>query len=113
MYSGKASVITCNTLGTYILIKSEKNDHKIVNLNETIWCSYGHLSETEAIDGKDIKQGQIIGKTGNSGSTAKNIDAWRFHLHLTIYKGGTDKFNRTNPLLYIKTKFDKNGNKIN
>jgi|GEM_PF-1957729 len=113
MYSGKASVITSNTLGTYVLIKSEKNDHKIVNLNETIWCSYGHLSETEAIDGKDIKQGQIIGKTGNSGSTAKNIDAWRFHLHLTIYKGGTDKFNRTNPLLYIKTKFDKNGNKIN
>jgi len=112
MYDGIATIATSSTLGTYILIESKVKDHRIDNVKETIWCSYGHLSNTEDINGKEVKQGQLIGYSGNSGSTANNIEIWRYHLHLTIYKGGTNKYNRTNPLPFITTKFDSNGNKI-
>jgi hypothetical protein len=113
MFDGIATVATSTTLGNYVLIKSTKDDHMLTGINETIWSSYGHLSSSEDINGKEVKQGQLIGYTGNTGSTASGIDAWRYHLHLTIYKGGTDKYNRVNPISYITTKFDSNGNKIN
>jgi hypothetical protein len=113
MFDGYALVCTSKTLGNYILIKSNKEDHLIKNILEDIWVSYGHLSKTEDINEIRVKRGQIIGYTGNTGSTAKGISVWRYHLHLTVYKGGTNKYNRVNPIDFTSTKFDNYGNKIN
>ena len=44
---------------------------------------------------------------------SQNIGVWQYHLHLTIYNGATDnKYNRINPIKYLNTKFEQNGNKI-
>jgi murein DD-endopeptidase MepM/ murein hydrolase activator NlpD len=112
IFDGQAIVSTSTTLGNYILIKSNKEEHNLKNISEDIWVSYGHLSKTEDINETKIKQGQLIGYTGNTGTTAQGISAWRYHLHLTVYREGTNKYNRVNPINYIKTKFDNNGNKI-
>lgn len=112
MFDGEATVCVSKELGNYVLIKSNKDQHSIKNCQETIWVSYGHLSKTEDVHEKNVKQGQLIGYTGKTGTTAKNIETWRYHLHLTIYKGGTDKYKRVNPIPFLKSKFDNNGNKI-
>lgn len=112
MFDGDATVNYSSDLGNYILIKSTKEQHNLKDVNDIIWVSYGHLSKTENLNGKKVKQGQLIGYTGNTGTTAKGISAWRYHLHLTVYKGGTDRYNRVNPTSYLTTKFDSNGNKI-
>ncbi len=113
MYDGHATTHSSTTLGTYVLIKSGNNQHKLNITAENIWVSYGHLSTSEDLNNKEVKQGHLIGYTGNTGSTAKNIAVWRHHLHLTVYVGGTSKFKRMNPINYITTKFDSNGNKKN
>ena len=76
-----------------------------------IW--YGHLSSyINELNGKIVKQGTLIGFTGNSGKIAENIEVWQYHLHLTVYKNGMGRYNRINPIKYITTKLDEHGNKI-
>ena len=112
MFDGVATVAYSSKLGNFVLIESTQDEHNLLGIEEKIWCSYGHLNSYENIVGK-VKQGQLIGYSGNTGTTASGIDSWRYHLHLTIYKGGTDKYNRVNPITFTTTKFDSNGNKIN
>ena len=52
-------------------------DHGIINEKHVI-SEYGHLSEFSVKVGDKIKQGQIIAKSGNSGTSSGP------HLHLTI-----------------------------
>jgi len=112
MFDGELTTDFDSNLGNFILIMSTQEQHKLNGVNEKIWISYGHLSSFKITNGK-VKQGQLIGYTGNTGITASGIEAWRYHLHLTIYKGGTSRFFRTNPLPYLTTKFESNGDKIN
>jgi murein DD-endopeptidase MepM/ murein hydrolase activator NlpD len=101
------------TLGNYVLIQSAKTEHNISTDANIIYTSYGHLSSFASnLTGNKIKQGTLIGYTGNSGSIAQNIEAWQFHLHLTIYSKNTNRYSRVNPIRYLTTKFNDNGNKI-
>ena len=61
-------------------------------------------------DGDVVKAGDLIGYTGNSGSIASKIEPFQYHLHLTIYVGSLNRYNRVNPVLYLTTKFDDKGN---
>lgn len=111
MFDGIAIISYDEDLGNMVLIKSTSSEHKIQNESETIWTSYGHLNSTiSAIDNQRVKQGQIIGFSGKTGITAQGLLEWNTHVHLTIYKGGTNKYNRINPIPFLNTKFDENGN---
>lgn len=81
--------------------------------NTTVYVYYTHLNEIEdGIEvGTKIKQGQKLGKTGNTGN-AYNIPEWRYHTHINVYEGNTNGSSRVNPLNYFNTKFDANGNVI-
>jgi hypothetical protein len=117
MYNGTVEAVynsSTSDLGNYLVIKSTKSDHLLSNEDATVFVAYGHLQSISVKKGDVIKQGQLIGYTGNSGN-ASNIDPWRYHVHLQVYRINTgNKYNRVNPIDYITTKFDKNnGNKIN
>ncbi len=74
--------------GNHIVVATEINQQKY-------HITYGHMSDIKAKVNDKVKQGQIIGKVGNSGnSTGK-------HLHLQIEKevGGTYKPINPEPLL--------------
>lgn len=43
--------------------------------------TYGHMSATSAIKGKEVKRGELIGLSGNTGHSTGP------HLHLTVYAG--------------------------
>ena len=93
-------------MGITITIKSEYN-------GQDIYLKYCHLSEISDAaknalkKNSTIKQGTIIGKTGNTGN-AKRISASRYHVHIEasidgVFYGGKT---RVDPEVYIKTKFD-------
>ena len=114
MFDGTAQILYSEDLGNYILIKSTSSEHKITTEAETIWVSYGHLSNMlSSINNTTVYQGQLIGCSGKTGTTAKGLPEWETHVHLTVYKGNTNRYSRINPTLYITTKFDSDGNKIN
>ncbi|NJO69336.1 MAG: hypothetical protein HC830_08720 [Bacteroidetes bacterium] len=100
----------------YVLIKIEcirATKSSPTENRKQFGLSYGHLNSTiGTINNSKVFQGQLIGYSGKTGTTAANIDDWRTHLHLTVYKGNTDRYSRVNPIPYITTKFDLNGNKI-
>ena len=87
MFDGKATVGYSTTLGNYVIIESTNKDHKLGFEQNTIWVSYAHLdSYVNNINGKTIKQRDLIGYSGNSGTIAAKIDKWQYHLHVTIYQ---------------------------
>lgn len=100
------------TAGKYIQIKSTKEQHKFDFQKETIFIWYTHLSSFNTLlkNGDVVKAGDLIGYTGNSGSIASKIKSFQYHLHLTIYVGSLNRYNRVNPVLYLTTKFYDNGN---
>ena len=114
MYKGTATVGYSSSLGYYVLITSTPEQHSLDFETNTIHISYGHLSSYIAsINGKTLEVGTLIGYTGNSGSIASTIGVWQYHLHVTIYSGDySNKYNRVNPVNYLTTKFDSDGNKI-
>lgn len=73
-----------NTLGKYILI-----DH-----GEGIETKYGHLSSLSVQKGKEVKKGDVIGKSGNTGKSTGS------HLHFELLYMGESK----NPQNYIAIK---------
>jgi hypothetical protein len=116
-YNGVVDAVYSNStsdLGNYLIIKSTKSEHLLSNEEAPIFIAYSHLQTISVKKGDIIKQGQLIGYTGNSGNASK-IGSWRYHMHLQVYKTNTNnKYNRVNPIDYITTKFNKdNGNKIN
>ena len=64
----------------------------------TLNSEYGHLSKWVVEPGQKVKQGQIIGYSGNSGVSTGP------HLHLTIRKYNSDKkqWEAVNPQDYVK-----------
>jgi len=52
---------------------------------------------------------ETLRRTGN----AKNIDSWRYYVHICVYEGGTNSEDKVDPIDYFNTKFDRNGNEIN
>jgi hypothetical protein len=113
MYEGTVFVGYSETVGNYVQIISTKNQHGLSFESNTITIWYGHLLSYQGnLNGKTVQQGTLIGHAGNSGSIAASIENWQYHLHLTIYKNNTSsKYNRINPINYLTTKFDENGNK--
>ena len=73
--------------GQYVIITHEING-KIVT------SEYGHLSSWNVYAGQQIKQGQIIAKSGNTGHSQGP------HLHITI-REGVYKGTPVNPLINI------------
>ncbi len=122
MYSGTVEKVVegipSGTLGTQgafgnrIRIKSTPEEHRLEK-NITIYVYYTHLNQVkDGIKvGAKIKQGQKIGKTGNTGN-AYNIPTWRYHTHINVYEGNTTGSSRVDPLNYFNTNFDSNGNII-
>jgi len=101
-----------SNVGLTMTIKSSYND-------KDIYLKYCHLNKISDAakkalkDGSDIKQGLIIGETGNTGN-AKSILATRYHVHIEastdgVFYGGKT---RVDPEIYFTTKFDSNGNTI-
>ena len=122
MYSGTVEnmveTVAAGTLGTSgafgnkIRVLSTPEEHGL-STNATIYIYYTHLNEVAngVKVGTKIKQGQKLGKTGNTGN-AYNIPSWRYHTHINVYEGSTAGSSRVNPLEYFNTKFDTNGNVI-
>ncbi len=71
--------------------------------NQNISTAYAHLSRIVIKDGQYVRQGQIIGYTGNSGVSTGP------HLHYEVIKNGV----QINPLTYIKQEPQKlSGNRL-
>ena len=90
---------------------------------------YCHLDSVKVAKGDKVKHNDILGisgSTGNAGSVYEKgklihgIDPKDYHIHIeasTSYTADTATFknvasSRVDPENYMKTKFDKNGNKI-
>ena len=89
----------CKTaFGNFIQIKSSAN-MQIVSI------SYAHLSEIYVVKGQYVKQGEVIGLSGNSGNAVgKDVVP---HVHITVYNNNGKPIN---PEPFLNTKFDTNGN---
>ncbi|MDD2487569.1 MAG: S-layer homology domain-containing protein [Candidatus Gracilibacteria bacterium] len=78
------SVVTAGTNasnGNYIVIKhSGVPDMTDPNIKTTLYSCYLHLSELSVKAGDNVSEGQIIGKTGNTGNSTGE------HLHFQIDK---------------------------
>lgn len=74
-------------------------DHGLMNIKgqqQTVGAIYAHLSSVVVRDGQTVKQGQIIGYVGSSGSSTG------YHLHLTLLIGGKNTHaNAVNPAPYF------------
>lgn len=55
-------------------------DHGKIN-GTTVTSEYGHISSWEVSSGQYVKQGQVIAKSGNEGTSSGP------HLHITIREG--------------------------
>lgn len=100
-----------NGAGNRVTIESTLPD------GEIIYVSYWHLDTTENNDytcnlkiGNTVQQGQIIGVVGTSGNAYRQ----KPHLHIKTYikDSNARKDNINNPINYLYTKFDANGNII-
>ncbi|WP_310557023.1 peptidoglycan DD-metalloendopeptidase family protein [Flavobacterium sp.] len=111
------------SLGNLVVVKSKDKD------DGTVYIMYCHLDSVKVAKNDKVKHNDILGisgSTGNAGSVYENgklihgIDPKDYHIHIeasTSYTAGTATFknvasSRVDPENYMKTKFDKNGNKI-
>ena len=82
----------------------------MVNLSPT---SYSHLSEIEVNVNDEVKEGDIIGKTGKTGN-ASNCNGEDEHLHFEYRTGGArlgkGLNGRKDPNLIVDTKFESDPN---
>ncbi|TCK01325.1 UNVERIFIED_ORG: transglycosylase-like protein with SLT domain [Anoxybacillus amylolyticus] len=71
--------------GNYIKIRHEGDNYSL----------YGHLSEVLVKEGEQVKQGQLIGYSGNSGRSTGP------HLHFEFYLGGPETSRRVDPYFIV------------
>jgi murein DD-endopeptidase MepM/ murein hydrolase activator NlpD len=79
---------------------------------DTKYAFYGHLSEISVKSGDQIKEGDAIGKTGNTGN-AYNMKGEDEHLHFeyrTQEKCGKGLAGRLDPNEVVDTKFQIDSN---
>ena len=79
---------------------------------KNIIIRYCHLNKIDIKKGSKVKQGQYIGLTGRNGNAGKKVGNTKHqsnepHLHIQIQNN-----TNTDPMDYLTTKFDDNGNKI-
>ncbi|PDZ94211.1 hypothetical protein CON36_34985, partial [Bacillus cereus] len=67
-----------------VMIKTPKGD--------TLYMTYGHLSEVLAKEGQTVKRGDLIGKMGNTGQSTG------VHLHFDVGFNGYAADQRVNPV---------------
>lgn len=72
-------------------------DHGIIN-GIKVTSEYGHISSWNVSYGQTVKQGQVIAKSGNAGTSSGP------HLHITIREGNFQG-KAVNPSKYIKNGF--------
>ena len=72
-------------------------NHVIIQHSDGNYTYYAHMAQGSITvrAGDSVKQGQVIGKMGNSGSSTGT------HLHFEIRSGGNTKANRVDPLEYV------------
>jgi murein DD-endopeptidase MepM/ murein hydrolase activator NlpD len=61
-----------------------------------VYSRYAHLWDFNVEDGALVKEGEIVGFSGNSGARTTNP-----HLHFSVYIGGTNTASSVNPLLFF------------
>lgn len=72
-------------------------NHVIIQHSDGNYTYYAHMSQNSITvrSGDNVKQGQVIGKMGNSG------DSRGTHLHFEVRAGGNAHANRVDPLDYV------------
>ena len=101
-----------NSYGNNVTVKSTVD-------GKTVYLNYAHLDKVDVIKGQTLKEGEVIGQTGNTGNAA-GIGKDNYHVHITAYEDGLngakssqkDPGDTTDPEKYLTTKFDDNGNAI-
>lgn len=80
---------------------------------EKAWAFYSHLSEIQVDLGQEVKEGDILGKTGDSGN-AKGMEGDDLHLHFEYRtegaKLGRGLKGRDDPNEIVDTKFVQDPN---
>ena len=92
--------------GNFIVVKHNVNGN-------IIWTIYAHL-ESVSIEEGSVTKGTVLGTAGVSGNLADAInDGYaKQHLHLETREDGWTGKDPKDPEIYLKTKFDTNGNAI-
>ncbi len=81
--------------GNTLTIKGKYN-------NKTYYFFYAHLRDKVTYKSKDkVKAGDVIGYSGKTGKSAKNLKANQVHLHFEIRTEGTRTGNRVNPVSVV------------
>ena len=94
--STKTSSISCKDGGDTSCGGGYGN-HIVIQHSDGNYTLYGHLAEGSITVevGDSVKQGQVIGKVGNSGKSTGP------HLHFEVRVGGDDKSSAQNPLNFV------------
>lgn len=71
--------------GNYVKIRHEGDNYSL----------YAHMHQVLVKEGEQVKQGQLIGYSGNSGNSTGP------HLHFEFYLGGPDGRNRVDPYFIV------------
>lgn len=92
--------------GNFIVVKHNVNGN-------IIWTIYAHL-ESVSIEEGSVTKGTVLGTAGVSGNLADAInDGYtKQHLHLETREDGWTGKDPKDPEVYLKTKFNSNGNAI-
>ncbi len=69
----------------------------VINHTHKYKTRYAHLDEILVVDGQRVKQGQLIGKVGNTGAVRSKHGRDPSHLHFEIYHYGK----AINPMPYL------------
>lgn len=91
-------VVPVTNASTYAYVEIQTEDGKYKT-------HYGNLSETNVTEGSNVSKGTVIGKVGNTGSSATCDD---LYLTYKIYYNGS----KVDPLQYYYIK-DSSGNRVN
>lgn len=103
MFSGRVVGVTSThaTFGVWIKVASTVNGQNI-----EVW--YAHLSAESVSYNQQLNAGDMIGRTGESGS-ADDYGSAGPHLHICVLLNGV----KQDPEDWIKSSFDTNGNVTN
>lgn len=121
--SFKPGQYAANSLGNFVVIKSTLDD------GSDIYIKYGHLDNVDVKVGQELEEGEVFGKSGDTGNAGYNpktgkrgIAIRNHHVHIEASttsqffpgkgNGGTEKDTRINPEQFFDTQFDGGGNPI-
>lgn len=94
-----------DTWGKYVIIRT------IVN-GDAFYMVYAHLNQVRVLEGSTISQGEMIGRSGDSGNAEGSVP----HVHLEVRTAVPGKvfndWDTHNPETYLGTKFDSSGNPV-